>query len=52
MIDKIIYKLFGYLDLFADYMDKVMFPKPIKKTKKKRPRRGAFPLIGRVILAG
>jgi len=35
MIDKIIYKLFGYLDLFANHIDKIMFPKPKKKPKKK-----------------
>ena len=36
MIDKIIYKLFGYLDLFTNHIDKIMFPKPKKKTQKKR----------------
>ena len=35
MIDKIIYKLIGYLDLFANQIDKIMFPKPKTKKKKK-----------------
>mgnify|MGYP000091142525 CR=1 FL=1 len=35
MIDRIIYKLFGYLDLFAEQLDKIMFPKTVKKIKKK-----------------
>ena len=35
MLDKIFYKLFGYLDLFAEQLDKVMFPKTKKKLKKK-----------------
>jgi len=34
MLDKIIYKLFGYLDSFADHLDKIIFPKPKKRKKK------------------
>ena len=36
LIDKCLLKLFGYLDLFAEHMDKVMFPKPKKKKPKKK----------------
>ena len=31
MIDKIIYKFFGLLDKFTNYLDKVFFPKKKKK---------------------
>jgi len=34
MLDKIIYNLFGYLDSFADHLDKIIFPKPKKRKKK------------------
>ena len=35
MIDKIIYTFLGWLDTLSEYLDKIFFPKPNKKTKKK-----------------
>ena len=34
MLDKIIYKLLGYLDTFGEHLDKIFFPKPNRKKKK------------------
>jgi hypothetical protein len=34
MIDKFLYKFFGLLDTFSEYLDKAFFPKPRKKNCK------------------
>jgi len=36
MIDKILLKLFGYIDDFTTIMENLLFPKPKKKQKKKK----------------
>ena len=39
MIDRILYKFFGWLDTFSEHLDKVFFPKPNKKKRKKKMQR-------------
>ena len=34
MIDKILYKFFGWLDKISEDLDKVFFPRPKKRKKK------------------
>ena len=33
MLDRIIYKLLGYLDTFGEHLDKIFFPKPKRKKR-------------------
>ena len=35
MIDKILYTFFGWLDTFSEHLDRVFFPKPKRKKRKK-----------------